>query len=407
MCPWRHTVASHRHGELIDVENVYIRVFVTVTSPESWRRTVRTSIFLHYFHDTFSMAKGLDVGTMNIVSAQRADGTVRFVKERNAFVELDYTELADQMLSRSDIIYTREGDKVRILGDEALSFANIFNTEVERPMSQGILASDTTSGMPMLKTLIEYVVGEPTHPGERLYFTSPANPVDSEIDTLYHQRAIKSFLNGLGYNTEFIHEGMAAVYSALSDNEFTGLGISFGAGMTNVCLSYYAVPVMQFSITRGGDWIDSQAAKATGKSQDRITAIKEDTLALSTEMTIDGAEGALAVYYDSLVEYLIEMIRTELDEEDVNEDLDIPVIITGGTTLPDGFVELFKRHLASAALPLSISDVRHVDEPMYTVAKGTLIAAQSDPGPSDAPDGMEQRSGRADVTENADWTFDF
>jgi len=354
------------------------------------------------------MARGLDVGTMNIVSAQSADGNIQFVKERNSFVELDYTELADQVLSRSDLIYSRTDGKVRILGDEALEFANIFNTEVQRPMSRGILASDTTSSMPMLKTLVEHVVGEPSHPGETLYFTSPTNPIDSEIDTLYHQRAIKSFLNNVGYDAKFIHEGMAAVYTALSDNEFTGLGISFGAGMTNVCLSYYAVPVMQFSIARGGDWIDTQAAKATGISQDRITAVKEESLTLATELEITGAEGALAVYYDSLVEYLIEMICTELDEEDVNENLDIPVVITGGTSSPDGFADLLTHHLESADIPLSISDVRHVDDPMYTVAQGTLIAAQSDSDPStETPDGIDHRTAQTSVVDSPAWTFDF
>jgi len=354
------------------------------------------------------MAKGLDVGTMNIVSAQEADGNTQLVKERNCFIELEYTELADQVLSRSDLIHTRAGDKVRVLGDEALEFANIFNTEVQRPMSRGILASDATSSMPMLKTLIEHVVGDPSHPGETLYFTSPTNPIDSDIDTLYHQRAITSFLNNLGYDAQFIHEGMAAVYTALSDNEFTGLGISFGAGMTNVCLSYYAVPVMQFSIARGGDWIDTQAAKATAMSQDRITAVKEESLTLATELEITGAEGALAVYYDSLVEYLIEMICTELDDEDVNENLDIPVVITGGTSSPDGFVELFTQHLESADIPLSISDVRHVDDPMYTVAQGTLIAAQSDSHPSTAaPDDLDQRTAQANAADSSDWTFDF
>lgn len=354
------------------------------------------------------MAKGLDVGTMNIVSAWEADGNTQLVKERNAFIELDYTEIADQVLSSSDLIYSRTDDKVRILGDEALNFANIFNTEVQRPMSQGVLASGATPSMPMLKTLIEHVVGDPTHPGETLYFTSPTNPIDSDIDTLYHRRAITSFLNDLGYDAQFVHEGMAVVYAALSDNEFTGLGISFGAGMTNVCLSYCAEPVVQFSIARGGDWIDTKAANATAMSKDRITAIKEDSLTLAREPDISGAEGAVAVYYDSLVEHLIEMIRTELDDEEIKDTLDIPVVITGGTSSPDGIVDLFTDHLESADLGVSISDVRDVDDPLYTVAQGTLIAAHSDSHTSTVtPDSDDQQTEQATAADSAEWTFDF
>ena len=324
------------------------------------------------------MAKGLDVGTMNIISGRQDDTETVFVQQRNSFVEIEYSDMADQMLSRSDVLHIRKGDQVYVVGDDALNFANIFNRETRRPMSQGILSSDESSAIPMIKLITEQVVGEPAYDGERLFFSSPADPIDSKLNTLYHEKTLESMLGDIGYDPEPINEGMAVIYSELADSNFTGLGVSFGAGMTNVCLAYYAVPVMKFSIARGGDWIDEQAANATGTPVDKVTSIKEDGFELDFTTDVGGVEGALAIYYENLLDYVIQNISREVDEEDVEEGLDVPVVVTGGTSSPDGFEKLFEDHLNDAPIPFSISDVRTPDEPLYSVARGSLVAARSE-----------------------------
>jgi len=324
------------------------------------------------------MAKGLDVGTMNLVTGRQDAGDTVFVQQRNSFVEIEYSDMAEEMLSRSDVLHIRKDDTVYVVGDDALNFANIFKQETRRPMQRGILSSDEKSAIPMIKLIIEQVVGEPDSPGETIHFSTPADPIDSDISTLYHQKTCESLLSDMGYDPEPINEGMAVIYSELADNNFTGLGISFGAGMTNVCLAYYAVPVMTFSIARGGDWIDEQAAQATGKPVDKVTSIKEDDFELDFRTDVGGVEGALAIYYENLLDYVIEQIAREVDEEDVEEGLDVPVVVTGGTASPRGFEKLFEDHLKDARLPFSISDVRSADETLYSVARGALVAARSE-----------------------------
>ena len=324
------------------------------------------------------MAQGLDVGTMNILSARQDGDETVFVQQRNSFVEIDHSDMAEQMLSRSEVLHIRKDDLVYIVGDDALNFANIFNEETRRPMQAGILSSDEKSAIPMIKLITEQVVGEPARPDELLFFSVPADPIDSEMSTLYHQKTVESLLGDMGYSPEPINEGMAVIYSELADREFTGLGVSFGAGMTNVCLSYYAVPVMKFSIARGGDYIDKQTAQATGTPVDKVTSTKEDDFQLDFETDVGGIEGALSIYYDNLLDYVIENIIQEVDEEDVEEDLDIPVVVTGGTSSPDGFEALFAERLNEANLPFSISGVRRAENPMYSVAQGALVAARSE-----------------------------
>ncbi|MFC6941379.1 hypothetical protein ACFQE8_15645 [Salinirubellus sp. GCM10025818] len=324
------------------------------------------------------MARGIDVGTMNIISAEQDGNETVFVQQRNSFVEIEYSDMAEEMLSRSEVLHIRKDDSVYVVGDDALNFANIFKQETRRPMSHGILSSDESSAIPMIKLILEQVVGDPERPRERLFFSTPADPIDSDLNTLYHQKTLESLLGDMGYDPEPINEGMAVIYSELADSNFTGLGVSFGAGMTNVCLAYYAVPVMTFSIARGGDWIDEQAARATGTSVDKVTATKEDDFGLDFTTDVGGIEGALSIYYDNLLDYVIENVIAEVNEEDVEEDLDVPVVVTGGTSSPEGFADLFQDRLDDATVPFSISEVRRAEEPMYSVARGALVASRTE-----------------------------
>ncbi|MDX1611169.1 MAG: hypothetical protein R3185_02285, partial [Candidatus Thermoplasmatota archaeon] len=73
------------------------------------------------------MARGLDVGTMNIQSARQSGDHTVLKRQRNSFVELEYSDIAEKMLARSDVLYIRKGDRVFVVGEDALNFAYIFN----------------------------------------------------------------------------------------------------------------------------------------------------------------------------------------------------------------------------------------------------------------------------------------
>jgi len=337
---------------------------------------------------------------MNILSAQQDGNDTVFVQQRNSFVEIEYSDMAEQMLSRSEVLHIRKDEKVYVVGDDALNFANIFNKETRRPMQHGILSSDEQSAIPMIKLIIEQVVGEPDRPNEKLYFSTPADPIDSDLSTLYHQKTIESFLTDMGYDAEPINEGMSVIYSELANESFTGLGISFGAGMTNVCLAYYAVPVMKFSVARGGDWVDQQAAQATGTPVDKVTSIKDEDCELDFTTDVGGVEGALSIYYENLLDYVIERVVEEVDEEDVEEGLDVPVVVTGGTAMPPGFLNLFRDHLEDADIPFSIQAVSIAQEPLYSVARGALVAARSDEEEESGRSGSAAEEEEVEATAN-------
>jgi len=55
----------------------------------------------------------------------------------------------------------------------------------------------------------------------------------------------------MGYGAKSINEGLAVVFSELEKENFSGIGISFGGGLTNVSLAYLSVPAFSFAIGKG------------------------------------------------------------------------------------------------------------------------------------------------------------
>ena len=61
----------------------------------------------------------------------------------------------------------------------------------------------------------------------------------------------------------------------------------------------------------------------------------------------------------------------------VRTDSEIDVVIAGGTSSPNGFAELFKETLMQATLPIKIGSVVKPSDPLYSVARGCLLAAEA------------------------------
>ncbi|AEA47599.1 rod shape-determining protein [Archaeoglobus veneficus] len=322
------------------------------------------------------MAKGLDIGTMNIICAEMEGENVVFVQQRNAFLELEYNEMTKMMLDNARVAYVIKGNKIYVLGDDALKFATIFKKNTRRPMKSGVLSPEEKEALPIIKLMIEKVVGSPANAGEVACISSPAKPIDSDIEVLYHRKTMEALIKKVGYNPFVIDEGLAVIYSELADTSFTGIGISFGAGMTNVTAAYFAAPIVSFSIAQGGDWIDENVAKATGLPREQVCSTKESGFELKKEVELGSVEGALAIYYDQLISHVVENLSRKLAEA-TPPAVEFPIVLAGGTSKPKGFKALFEERLSEIGLPVNVSEIRVAKDPLFSVARGCLIAAKT------------------------------
>ncbi|MFH1683385.1 MAG: hypothetical protein ABIA67_00735, partial [Candidatus Margulisiibacteriota bacterium] len=234
--------------------------------------------------------------------------------------------------------------------------------------------------LPMVELLIKSVLGKPRYKGEIVYFSVPGEPLDADFNVIYHEKILHTFISRMGYSPKVINEAHAVVLSELADEEFSGIGLSFGGGMVNMCLSYLSVPIITFSVTKAGDWIDQQVAMAVDETASRISSIKESSLDLSKEKGLTRTESALSIYYSHLIEYVIENIIKEFAKTTKMPRITKPIsiILSGGTSLPKGFADRFRKILSQQKFPLQIKSVREAAQPLRTVARGALVAALSD-----------------------------
>jgi len=331
-------------------------------------------------HQGDATGKGVDIGTAFVKCAYNRGDAVLYRTQRNAFFEIEPTDYIKQMLNSARVKYIQKDERLYVVGDEALKFANIFHKETRRPLSRGIISPREQEALPMVELLIKSVVGLPRYSGEIAYYSSPGEPLDADFNTIYHEKMLHRFLSNLGYTPKVINEGHAIVLSELADEKFTGIGLSFGGGMVNVCLTLMSVPVFHFSVTKAGDWIDQQAAMAVNETASRVSAIKEEALDLAKRDGLSKIESALSIYYNHLIEYVIENIKRVFEETEKKPQIDKPIsiVLSGGTSLPKGFSDRFREVLGRKRFPLEVGSVRMAENPVRAVAKGALIAARAD-----------------------------
>ena len=142
--------------------------------------------------------------------------------------------------------------------------------------------------------------------------------------------------------------------------------------------AFMGIPVFSFSLSRGGDWIDEHAAMHTDETNNVVTSVKEKGGFAITEPST-GIQKAISIYYDSLLIYLVEQFKV-LYEKTPKKELPnvlnpMPIIIAGGTSLAQGFVERL-RELTSEDFPVPISEIKHAEEPLFAVSNGLYQAAK-------------------------------
>ena len=321
-------------------------------------------------------AAGLDLGTSTVVTARKNGGGFLASSELNAFIDLPPSRFTEQILDQNDIDYVREGRRIVVYGNGAAKFANMFNAETRRPMRHGLVNATEPHAQKLLKVIVKKLLGGKQSKGTTVCYSVPGAPLSAPTSLVYHEALMKQMLESMGYEARSINEGLAVVFSELEKENFSGIGISFGGGLTNVALAYLSVPVFAFAIERGGDDIDEAVGKVTGETATRVRTIKEEGLDLNRKARTQ-IDGALHIYYQDLINTVVEGIEEALARTERMPKLDrpIPVVLAGGSALPRGFKLKFERALMAQDLPIPLAGVRLGKEPLTATARGALLAA--------------------------------
>jgi len=330
-----------------------------------------------------SNSKGIDIGTNMIVSGEIGeDGNPIFKMQRDAFYritpksEVNKNSIRNALNKREfNFIEDADGSFI-VVGEEALEMAIERNDVARRPLRRGVVSPKEKNSLPMLKLLIENLLG--SGDGDtNLVYSVPAKPIDGYFDIVYHTEIMGAYLSQMGYKVHPINEAFAIALSELLDEGLTGICLSLGAGMTNVAIIHHGDPLVEFSMTKGGDYIDTAVGQALDMSPSLIQLEKESGVDLLNPTT--KIMEAVSVYYGSVIKYVLENTAFELERRKKSLPIfrdDVVMVVSGGLTLAGGFLQKMNDVLKTVNFPIGIKEIRMAKNPMTAVANGALLAAQ-------------------------------
>ncbi|HEV3026376.1 MAG TPA: hypothetical protein VG457_02330, partial [Planctomycetota bacterium] len=323
------------------------------------------------------LGRGLDVGTVNICAAARKNvgGEIMYNIQRNAFLDMRSDAFTKKMLMKLGIDYIVQGDKGYVIGDPAFELANVFDKTTRRPMKDGMISPVEPEALLVVSLIIAEMLGHPKQEGEVCAFSVPADPIDVERNVIYHRGVLETVLRKLGYTPRPMLEGHSIVFSELKEQDFTGIGISCGGGMFNICVAYKSVPALTFATSRGGDWIDNNVAHAIGMSPALVCGIKESGVDLNNPK--DRVQDAIVIYYRNLIQYTLETIRVKLEAAQNMPTFvkPIDVVCGGGTSMITGFIDVFREEFEKINFPIDVANIRMANDPLKAVSRGCMVAA--------------------------------
>ena len=331
------------------------------------------------------MSKGLDVGTSYIVLSQDSKNEIIYKDFRDAFYVIKpTTPVATKMIEKglSGKVFIKDSDgSFIILGKDAIEKAIERNDNAKRPMSKGVVSAKEKDAKRVLAFILKEVAGQASEQNEKIVFCVPAQPVDQEdedFDVGYHEDVVKAILGECGYDARAINEAEALCYAELGDEDYTGIAVSCGAGMTNVCVMLNGEPTVVFSTTKSGDWVDRMSAVATGEKDSVVQAEKEGGGFVVGEHSDNPVLSAVSSYYERLIDYTTKQLTIALSNHKSLPKFKNPltIVVAGGTSQAKGYIEQFSKKIVENNFPLPIKVVKHASDPLHSVSKGCLIAAK-------------------------------
>ena len=116
----------------------------------------------------------------------------------------------------------------------------------------------------------------------------------------------------------------------------------------------------------------------TGTPISKVIKIKEKKLDLNNIDFNDRVQAALSIYYDDMIDRMVQHITHKFAAQNSDMDGEIEIIVAGGTSMAPGFCTRLEDAIKRSEMPFNIYRVRHSETPFYSVSQGACMRAQAD-----------------------------
>ena len=329
------------------------------------------------------MSIALDIGASRLRFLRRAGNELVGRSLPAAFALVADEPAARDLLSRAELTFAAGDGELALIGDAALQHAKAFGATPDRLLRDGQVPRDDPPARELLRTLIESLLPDPPRHGERCGLViSPGGMDDHET---------RSFLTRLaqarGYDPLVLSSSLALVLATFTCENFSGIGITFGAGGCSISLVHRGRELLHVSESRGTDWIDLElaargdvhtydAAGARYLDAETVRNRREEITAPLTQPQDDFAGEVQALYHEifhaALTRFGEELIARRLGPY----ALEAPVICGGGGVRVSGFGKALREIIEYANLPVPLGPLRIAPPDDFLIPRGALIHAE-------------------------------
>ena len=333
-------------------------------------------------------AIGLDPGTAFLQVAEKDGKDINIKTIRNAFVELiesEDMEDIENILKKNNWQYIRDGKSFFVCGEDSIKISRMFPAiEIRRPMQSGILNKNEKKNMLIMASLVENALGGKNLDDNSLVcFCVSSESIDTEIDSIFHRSRLESMIKRLNYKVKCIPEALAVILSEKPEivekdgsvSPYSGIGISAGAGKVNCMLAYKGLPILAFSSSKSGDFVDKKVAEQTDATLGQVIYSKENKLDFNNIDYQDDIIFALDAYYSNMIEYTFKNFAKKFKKVKSQFETPLDIVLAGGTSMPNGFENKVRKVVQELDLPFEVKEIRKSKDPRNSVVKGLLIQA--------------------------------
>lgn len=334
------------------------------------------------------MTIALDLGCHRLRSLRR-DGDELIGRSCHTF----YSVFADSdshrtLMKQAQVPYGICESELVLMGDDAVDYAELFQIQAQRLLPGGIIPQVDPLARQILASFVEALLPEPIESGELCCMTLPGNSVDRLPSKNRELEFLTRLVRLRGYTPQILSSAMAVILAELVHENFTGIGISFGAATCEASLAHCGIELAHCTIERGGHWIDQEMARKTkaykwdchGEKYLDVNGCmltKEQSVCSLTQVH-GGDEELLAELYRDLVTHVVQEAAKCFGKAPRIQDVPQPVsvVCSGGPARIAGFDALLNHALDGSAFPVAIKDVRLAVTSDLTVARGCLISGE-------------------------------
>lgn len=329
------------------------------------------------------MTIALDIGTSRLRSLRRVGFELVGRSVPASFALVADEPIARELLTRAELPFATGDGELALIGDAGLEHARTFRSIPNRLLNEGEVPRDDPPARHLLETLVESILPRPTHRGDLCSILMPPSS--------YRDRDSRAFLTRLvqsrGYDPIVISPSLALVHATLATEDFSGIGLTLGAGGCSISLVHRGREVLWESVGRGTDWIDQQIARsaevftydANGRKFLDLETVRQERELLSDSIaapTGDFAHDVAAGYRDIIEEALHRFIARLLHERLTPYALETIVTCGGGGVRAPGFDKFLTQLLAEIDFPVPLRPVQMAAIDDYLIARGALIHAE-------------------------------